>query len=239
MVDPEKLKQCYYDVHKSKKLSLLVHLLKEDTSGLAMVFCNTRRNTDFVTKNLRANKLDAISIHGGLTQNKRTKTIELFDKGKAGILVCTDVAARGLHIENISHIYNYDIPRDPTDYIHRIGRTARAGETGLVVNILTEVDYNNFSRISSEHREFIVRKFDTPELPRIIIKKSEDSGRPRFGSHSRGGYGGSGHGRAPRGRSFGHSRERGGNRSPRHTTERAPRGHTFRDSARESVGRNY
>ena len=94
-----------------------------------MVFCNTRRNTDFVVKNLRANKVNATAIHGGLSQNKRTSTIGLFNKAKVSVLVCTDVAARGLHIDNVSHIYNYDLPSDPKDYVHRIGRTARAGES--------------------------------------------------------------------------------------------------------------
>ena len=127
-VDPSKLKQVYYDIHKSMKMSLLVHLLKKDTTGLVMVFCNTRKNTDFVVKNLKANKINAIAIHGGLSQNKRTRTINMFDNAKVSVLVCTDVAARGLDIENVSHVYNYDIPRDSNDYVHRIGRTARAGE---------------------------------------------------------------------------------------------------------------
>jgi len=114
-VDPSKLKQVYYDVQKNIKLSLLVHLLKEEKSKLTMVFCNTRRTTDFVAKNLRKNDVNAIAIHGGLTQNKRTRTMELFNGNKAGVLVCTDVAARGLHIDNVSHIYNYEIPKDAND----------------------------------------------------------------------------------------------------------------------------
>ncbi len=166
-VDPSKLKQEYYSVQKNMKLSLLVHLLQEEDSGLVMVFCNTRRNTDFVSKNLKANKIKAIAIHGGLSQNKRIRIIKQFNDANFGVLVCTDVAARGLHIENVSHIYNYDIPRDPKDYVHRIGRTARAGEAGKAVNLLCEYDYTNFSQVQSEYRNFIIPKIDVPRIQKI------------------------------------------------------------------------
>lgn len=165
-VDPSKLKQVYYDVHRSMKLSILVYLLKKEESGLAMVFCNTRKNTDFVAKNLKANKINAIAIHGGLSQNKRTRTINMFDSAKVSVLVCTDVAARGLHIENVSHIYNYDIPRDSNDYVHRIGRTARAGKSGKVINLLCSYDSDNFSRILRDYSEFRIEK-----MGKLYIKK--------------------------------------------------------------------
>src|SRR3989344_4404189 len=86
MVDPKKLKQVYYDIPRNMKVSLLIHLLRKEKSGLIMVFCNTRRTTDVVVKNLRANKLDAIAIHGGFSQNKRTNTLDTFNKGKIGVL---------------------------------------------------------------------------------------------------------------------------------------------------------
>jgi ATP-dependent RNA helicase DeaD len=171
MVDPNKLKQVYYNVLKNMKFSLLVHLLQQENSGLVMVFCNTRRNTDFVVKNLKANKIDAISIHGGLSQNKRTRTIELFNNAKVGVLVCTDVAARGLHIENVSHIYNYEVPKDPKDYVHRIGRTARAGEEGKVINLLCEYDHDNFSRLLHEYRIFSIKEIQKPYIKRINIRR--------------------------------------------------------------------
>ena len=168
-VDPSKLKQIYYDIPKNLKLSLLVHLFQYENSGLVMVFCNTRITVDFVVKNLKANKISAIATHGGLTQNRRTKTLELFNKGKVGALVCTDVAARGLHIGDVSHIYNYDLPNDPNDYIHRIGRTARAGESGKVVNLVCDKDYGNFSRILDNYRTFSVEKIENPYLKKIVF----------------------------------------------------------------------
>src|SRR3989338_1966762 len=186
-VDPSKLKQVYYDVQKNQKLSLLIHLLKKDTSGLVMVFCNTRGNTDFVEKNLSVNGIDAIAIHGGLSQNKRTRTMGLFNKAKVEVLVCTDVAARGLHVDNVSHIYNYDLPRDHKDYVHRIGRTARAGESGKVVNPLCDYDYDNFSKILKEYRDFKIEMLEAPQLEKVKVVRMErpreqyQKGRPSFG----------------------------------------------------------
>jgi ATP-dependent RNA helicase DeaD len=185
-VDPSKLKQVYYDISKNMKLSLLIHLLEEETAGLVIVFCNTRSTTDFVLKNLKANKIDATAIHGGLSQNKRTRTIKSFNDARVSVLVCTDVAARGLHIDNVSHVYNYEIPKDSKDYVHRIGRTARAGEAGKVINLLCDVDHGNFSRILSEYRSFKIENIPIPQLKRVQIVKVERNrsnfrGRPGQG----------------------------------------------------------
>jgi ATP-dependent RNA helicase DeaD len=172
-VDPSKLKQTFYEVSKNMKLSLLSHLLEHENTDLAMVFCNTRRTTDFVVKNLKANKIKAIAIHGGLTQNKRTKSIKRFNSGGAAVLVCTDVAARGLHIDDVSHVYNYEIPKDPNDYVHRIGRTARAGEEGKVINLLSEYDHDNFRKIEREYRTFNIQKLKTPYVKKVTVLKPE------------------------------------------------------------------
>ena len=180
LVDPSKLKQIYYNASRGLKLPLLVNLLRGEKSGLVMVFCNMRITTDFVVRNLRLNKIDAMAIHGGLTQNKRSKMISLFNDARVSVLVCTDVASRGLDIENVSHIYNYEIPKDSKDYVHRIGRTARAGESGIVVNLLAEQDHDNFSRVMKDYSSFNIERKDTPKLERIQISKREGF-RPRNG----------------------------------------------------------
>ncbi len=167
-VDPSKLKQGYYDVTNSLKFSLLVQLLKKEKSGLVVVFCNTRHNTDFVTKNLKGQGIDAEAIHGGFTQKKRNRILEKFHSGKVLTLVCTDVAARGLDIPNISHVYNYDLPTDPKDYIHRIGRTARAGKEGIAINILAPRDHENFGKVLQEN-QITIPKIDTPQIDRINL----------------------------------------------------------------------
>ncbi|MEA3430915.1 MAG: DEAD/DEAH box helicase [Nanoarchaeota archaeon] len=176
-VDPKKLKQVYYDVPRNLKIALLIHLLKEERKGLVMVFCNSRKNVDFVVKNLKVNGLSAIAIHGGFSQNKRSKTMEMFNNAKVGVLVCTDVAARGLHVNNVSHVYNYDIPKDPKDYVHRIGRTARAGEEGKAINLLCDFDHDNMSRIFRDY-DFNIPKEKRPYLERVTIK-TERSSYPR------------------------------------------------------------
>ncbi len=178
-VDPSKLKQVFYEVNKNNKLSLLAHLLETENTDLAMIFCNTRRTTDFVVKNLKANKIKAIAIHGGLSQNKRTKSIQRFNNGGVGVLVCTDVAARGLHINDVSHIYNYEIPKDSNDYVHRIGRTARAGEEGKVINLLCDHDHDNFRRIEQEYRTFSIQRLNTPFVKKVVVVKPEPRRRPK------------------------------------------------------------
>ena len=190
MVDASKLKQVYYDVSKNMKFSLLAHLLKKESSGLVLVFCNTRMNVDFVAKNLRNNKIDAIAIHGGFSQNKRNKTLQTFSDKKAHVLVCTDVVARGLHIENVSHVYNYDIPKDPKDYVHRIGRTARAGEEGKAVSLLCDFDHENYARVRREYREFKINNVEIPPIERAIVdlersNRNNGSGRNRGGGFRR------------------------------------------------------
>jgi len=167
-VDPSKLKQFYYDVTFDKKFSLLVHLLKNETSKLVMVFCNTRKTADFVGKTLNKNNIEATAIHGGLTQNRRSNIMENFHKGKCFVLVCTDVAARGLDIKNISHVYNYDIPKTEKEYIHRIGRTARAGKDGKAISLLSQKDYENFKEIHKYHSEIQEEKL--PEISMIYLR---------------------------------------------------------------------
>lgn len=195
MVDPSKLKQVYFDIQKSMKLSLLVHLLKNEKSDLVMVFCNTRRSTDFVVKNLKANQIDATAIHGGLSQNKRSKTLKNFNDAKTSVLVCTDVAARGLHIDDVTHVYNFEIPNDPKDYVHRIGRTARAGEEGKVINLICDMDYDNFSRLQRDYRDINIEKEIIPQFEKVQTIKPENrqhSRRPGFGGGHRGSHGRSG-----------------------------------------------
>lgn len=175
-VDASKLKQVYYDVEKNVKFSLLVHLLKNEPAGLVMVFCNTRHNTDFVADNLNNSGIDAMAIHGGLSQEKRNRIMEKFHTGKVLVLVCTDVAARGLDIKNVSHVYNYDIPKTSQEYIHRIGRTARAGKEGIAINLVSERDYENFRRVL-EDDSIKPTPTEVPEVQKVWVNL--DAGRGR------------------------------------------------------------
>lgn len=201
-VDASKLKQEYYDVPQNIKFSLLVHFLKQEKSGLVMVFCNTRMNSDFVASNLKRYGLYALAIHGGLTQARRNNIMEKFKAGEVYILVCTDVAARGLDIKNVSHVYNYDIPKTSDEYIHRVGRTARAGKEGIAVSIVSQRDYENFRHVLEDHDIKIEHKEIPQNIEQVYIKFDKPR---RFGRDSERGYGGRGGGRgyAGRGRSYG------------------------------------
>ncbi len=187
IVDPSKLKQVTIRVSKNKKFSLLTHFLKQEDEPLAMVFCNTRHLSDFVDKNLRFNGIKSVAIHGGLTQNARLKAIDRFHSHEVNVLVCTDVAARGLHIKNVSHVINYDLPPDPNDYIHRIGRTARAGESGQVVNILTNFDKNLMKKIQWQYKAFKIENMEMDDFKDAKITttmgriKKDHSARPGSG----------------------------------------------------------
>jgi len=150
-VDVNKLHQVYYDIHyQMDKFSLLVHLLKNSTPGLAIVFCATREESDIVARNLVRQGVNASAIHGGMSQNKREESLDALKNETTDVLVATDVAARGLDIKNVSHVYNYDVPKTAREYVHRIGRTARAGEEGDAVTLLASRDHDNFRRILRE-----------------------------------------------------------------------------------------
>ncbi len=217
-VDKSKLVQTFYQVPNNMKFSLLTHLLKQETSSLVMVFCNTQRETDFVANNLAKQGINAIPIHGGLSQAKRSKTLDIFNTGKAYVLVCTDVAARGLHIDDVSHVYNYDIPTDSKQYIHRIGRTARAGKEGKAISLLSMRDYDNFNNVLRDRSLEIIEE-QLPEFERVVAKRHQDNnqgnGRGRSGGfrgRSSGGRGRSdsseGGPRRPQQRRGGHRRQK-------------------------------
>jgi ATP-dependent RNA helicase DeaD len=174
-VDPSLLKQVYYETRDDQKFSLLMHLLKQETKGLVMIFCNTQRMTDTVTKNIRKQGIDAIGIHGGLSMAKRTSTMNQFHSQRVAVLVCTDVASRGLDIKGVEHVYNYDIPLDPKEYIHRIGRTARAGNSGIAVSILSPRDHSNF-RAVLQQIGYDIQREEAHDVEKIYIER-EDSGR--------------------------------------------------------------
>ncbi len=188
-VDPLKLTQVYYDVPDFKKFSLLVSLLKKENADLVMVFCNTRRNVDFIANNLIEAGISAKAIHGGIEQKKRIRVLDEFHKKGLGVLVCTDVAARGLDIKGVSHVYNYDVPSDAKDYIHRIGRTARAGKEGKAITILASRDYENFGDLM-QLKDVKITPEELPEIKMIRMRVSSPRRSGRFsGGNQRGNQG--------------------------------------------------
>lgn len=177
-VTREYLPQYYYTIESSKKFSLLLHLIKDEDPNKGLIFCATRRTVDWVAKNLHKHKIKTGTIHGGLSQAKREQVLEDFQKGKIHLMIATDVAARGLHIKDISHVFNYDVPRDSENYIHRIGRTARAGKSGKAITLLEQRDFQHFQKVLDIiHIE--PEELETPAVKQVQVKTGSDSNKPR------------------------------------------------------------
>jgi ATP-dependent RNA helicase RhlB len=134
----DKVEQTLFHVAKDEKFRLLLGLLRKYDPRNAVVFCNTKRATEIVAKKLTLNGYNSEFIIGDLPQKKRLRTIDQLRAGEIRILCATDVAARGLHVDNLDIVFNYDIPEDPEAYVHRIGRTARAGQDGRAISLACE-----------------------------------------------------------------------------------------------------
>jgi ATP-dependent RNA helicase RhlB len=135
---PERLEQWLYHVGAREKMSLLLGLLDREGSDRTMIFVNTREEARRLTERLQANGYQARALTGSVIQRRRLKVLDDFKNGNLPILVATDVASRGLHIEGVSHVINYDLPMDPEDYVHRVGRTARVGARGKAISLACE-----------------------------------------------------------------------------------------------------
>jgi ATP-dependent RNA helicase RhlE len=134
----EAIKQAVYFVSKSDKRKLLYHILRNDKVSSALVFTRTKHGANLVTKFLAASKISADVIHSGKSQNARQRALSNFKSLHTKVLVATDIAARGIDIEKLSHVFNYDIPNIPETYVHRIGRTGRAGLGGIALSFCDE-----------------------------------------------------------------------------------------------------
>jgi ATP-dependent RNA helicase DeaD len=130
-ISVETIKQYYISVNHDRKVELLVHLLKRDRPRQCIVFTRTKRGADRLAERLRRTIPGVASIHGDLPQTARDRVMKGFRIGHVPVLVATDVVGRGIDVENISHVINYDIPDDPENYVHRIGRTGRMGKDGI------------------------------------------------------------------------------------------------------------
>ena len=134
----ENIEQVLYHVGSHEKFNLLLGLLDREDWSSVLIFANTKAEVEVLEQKLKGNGLPAEGITGDLPQTKRLKLMERFKNGKTKILVATDVASRGIHVEDISHVINYDLPQDAENYTHRIGRTARAGKSGKAISLACE-----------------------------------------------------------------------------------------------------
>jgi len=139
-VTAEKVEHLVYHVGVHEKMPLLLGVLRHEAGARVLVFVNMRRSAERLVRTLEANGFTAAAITGDVDQRRRLKVLADFKEGKLPILVATDVASRGLHIEGVTHVVNYDLPLDAEDYVHRVGRTARAGASGRAISLACE-DY--------------------------------------------------------------------------------------------------
>ncbi|MBQ7402519.1 MAG: DEAD/DEAH box helicase [Lentisphaeria bacterium] len=140
-------KQIYYEIPRESKLDVLTRLIDLEGDMYAMVFCRTREDVDDLAEALIAKGIPVDAIHGDIVQTQRTRVISNFKAGKFKILIATDVAARGIDVNNLTHVINYSVPESVEPYIHRVGRTGRAGKTGIAITFVTPGERRRFAMI--------------------------------------------------------------------------------------------
>ena len=145
----EVIDQKIYHVDRSRRKELLSHLVGEGDWKQVLVFTRTKRGANRLAEQLTGDGFETLAIHGNKSQNARTQALDSFKKGKARILVATDIAARGIDIQNLPYVVNYDLPQVPENYVHRIGRTGRAGKTGKAVSLVCVDDFKLLRGIES------------------------------------------------------------------------------------------
>jgi len=150
--------QSYFEVRERSKVEVLSRLLDMEQARLAIIFCNTKRSVDECTESLLARGYTVDRLHGDITQQMRERVLRRFRDGTIELLVATDVAARGLDVENIDVVFNYDLPQDPEDYVHRIGRTGRAGRSGRAVSFVFGREIHRLEMIERYTRQVIRRE---------------------------------------------------------------------------------
>jgi ATP-dependent RNA helicase RhlB len=196
-VTAEKVEHVVYHVGLPEKLPVLVNLLRQWPEGRVLIFANMKRTAERLEETLEANGFHAAAITGDVDQRRRLRILGEFKDGTLPILVATDVASRGLHIDGVSHVVNFDVPLDPEDYVHRVGRTARAGASGNAVTLACEDYVEGLEPIEKfigfklpfEHPEdaMLETEFTTP--PRRPRAPRDGRMRERRGRDDRGGRG--------------------------------------------------
>ncbi len=144
------IEQRYYVINESQRDEAIVKLLETEETNKCIIFCRMKREVDRLTEHLQALGYNAAGLHGDLEQQDREVIIKSYRRGETKIMVATDVAARGLDVKDVTHVFNYHIPFDPQSYVHRIGRTGRAGKSGQAITLVTTEEFRELQRIQKE-----------------------------------------------------------------------------------------
>jgi ATP-dependent RNA helicase RhlB len=183
-IEPDKrtvdaVRQIIYYPAMEEKVPLLIGLLHESEAVRTLVFGNTKRGAERLESVLRANGFHAQALSGDVPQNKRLRFLRNFHDGELAVLIATDVASRGLHIPDVSHVFNFDLPQDPPDYVHRIGRTARAGAEGDAISFACE----EYAVALPEIEDYLGHKIPAGAITPDLLAKEVAPGAPPPRSH--------------------------------------------------------
>jgi ATP-dependent RNA helicase RhlE len=190
-ITPDLISQALYSVPEHLKFKLLERLLEDESLDSVLVFTRTKQRADRLVDELDRAHIPAAVIHGDLNQGQRVAALEAFRHGQTRLLVATDIAARGIDVEGISHVINYDVPNQPMDYVHRVGRTGRAHTVGQAYTLVTPIDYPMIQRIERILKRKIERRvldgldystpaahMPTPEEIRLYVEANRRKPEP-------------------------------------------------------------
>ncbi len=175
----ETVEQFYYRMRKNEKRTQLNRLLEKENPESCVIFCNTRNTVDRVQRFLTEKGFSSQALHGNIPQNRRMKTIDKFKKGRTPFLVATDVASRGIHVDSLSMVINFDVPFEKDSYVHRIGRTARSGNGGRAITFVTSEDIMSLYEIE-EHIGTMITQKELPQYNNSQGLKSKSRKRRDF-----------------------------------------------------------
>jgi len=154
----EDVEQEYCEIPQKEKLDVFVEIIYREKPESAIIFCNTKKWVETLSRLLKRWNIHSKALHGDMTQKQRDRVMSDFRNREFRFLIATDVASRGLDIEGVSHVFNYDIPKDPDNYIHRIGRTARAGNCGKAITLISPKEIRNLRDIEHRYRTKVQKK---------------------------------------------------------------------------------
>jgi ATP-dependent RNA helicase DeaD len=165
------IEQHYYVIEEHERDDAIIRLLDATDPKKAIIFCRTKKEVDRLSTKLVASGYASKGLHGDMEQPQREEVIKAFRNGVIDILIATDVAARGLNVKEISHVFNYHIPFDPESYVHRIGRTARAGQKGTAITLLTPIEYHSMQKIAKT----VGTKLEQKQIPTLFELKANNA----------------------------------------------------------------
>ncbi|MFT6630447.1 MAG: ATP-dependent RNA helicase RhlE [Bacteriovoracaceae bacterium] len=217
----DKITQSVSMLTKDNKLHLLVKILKEEDIKSVLVFTRTKHGADKVVRKLEQSSIKAAAIHGNKSQNNRVRALDKFRSGELKVLIATDIAARGIDVEHISHVINFNLPEDPKSYVHRIGRTARAGREGIAISFCDAAEMGYLKTIEKHTKQKIPVNLDQPYHEEMTpVAPPKPGANRQGGGRNGGGRNGGGRQGAPKTGGKPSSNSRSGNKTSKKPTSK-------------------